>query len=363
MLRKLPVAVFVALLLVSLAAGQKLEPPKLDSTPLTPKQKQLVREGVALHERRDYDGAISRYEEVLKENPGNADTLYEMAYAYSMKKNYSKSLEYAYKAAQYRSEVLPLIYTLIGNTLDETGNAKKAVEAYKVGIKELPASYMLHYNLAVTYNRMGQFNDARAEAKKSAALNPKHPSSHFLLSTLFYKGGYPTPALLSACRFLILEPNSGRSGTALQVVQRVIQGGVSQGKNPNEINIAIDPSPKKDEGDFSSIEMFMGLSKAASLTEKNKGKTEMQLLVGNFESLFTMLEESEAKADRSKFAWGYYVPYFLELKRRGLVEPFVYIIYLASNNPEVRGWLQQNGNRVREFLAWSNSYQWPQPVK
>jgi tetratricopeptide (TPR) repeat protein len=363
MLRKIPTAACIALLLlllVSMASGQKLEPPKLDSTPLTPQQQQLMKEGVALHDSRDYDGAISRYQEVLKANPNNAEALYEMAYAYAMKKDYNKSLEYAYKASQYRGNLLPLVYTLIGNDLDETGNSKKAIEVYKTGIKQLPANFMLHFNLAVAYARQGQLDEARAEVKKSAALNPKHTSSHFLLSTIFFKGSYRMPALLAASRFLALEPNSGRSASALQIVQTVMQGGVSQGKSPGEINIFVDTSPKKDEGDFSTVEMFIGLGKAASLTEKNKGKSEMQLMVERFNSLFAMLEESQSKADRSKFTWSYYVPYFLEMKRRGLVEPFVYIIHLPSNHPEVRQWLQQNETRVREFLMWSNNYQWPQ---
>lgn len=359
MLRKIPTLIFMTILLASVVAAQKLEPPTLDSTPLTPQQQQLMREGVALHNKRDYDGAISRYQEVLKENPNNGSALYEMAFAYSMKKDYSKSMEYAYKAAQYRGDTLPLVYTLIGNNLDETGNPKKAIEVYKMGIKNLPPHFMLHFNLAVTYSRQGQLEDARAEVKKAVALNPKHTTSHFLLSTLFIKGNYKMPALLAASRFLVLEPNSQRSAAALQIVHGVMQGGVSRGNNPNEINIFVDPSPKKDEGDFSAVEMFIGLGKAASLTEKNKGKSAIQLLVEQFESLFTML--GETKAERSKFTWSYYVPYFLEMKKRGLVEPFVYIIYLTSNDPEVRQWLQENETRVREFLAWSNGYQWSQP--
>jgi tetratricopeptide (TPR) repeat protein len=361
MMRKIPTAISIALLLllVSIASGQKLEPPKLDSTPLTPQQQQLMKEGVALHERGDYDGAISRYQEVLKENPNNAEAIYEMGYAYAMKKDYNKSLEYAYKAAQYRGDLLPLVYTLIGNDLDETGNSKKAIEVYKTGIKQLPPSFMLHFNLAVAYGRQGKLDEARAEVKKAVALNPRHASSHFLLSQLFFKGNYKTPALLASARFLTLEPNSRRAVAAMQVIQSAMQAGVSPGKNPNEINIFVDTNAKKDEGDFTMIDTVISLGKAASMTEKNKGKTEMQLLVERFNTLFAIMEESQAKADRSKFTWSYYIPYFIEIKKRGLVEPFVYIIYLTSNNPEVRQWLQQNETRVREFLAWSNSYQWP----
>jgi tetratricopeptide (TPR) repeat protein len=352
--------IVLILFFISPAAGQKLEPPKLESTPLTTEQRQMVQQGVALHDKGGFDEAIGRYEEVLKENPNNSEALYEMAYSYFIKKDYKKSLEFAYKAAQYKSELLPIIYVLIGNTYDEAGDSKKSIETYKAGIKLQPSSFLLYFNLAITYSRAEQFDDARAALKKAAGLNPKHASSQLILSSIFLKGDYKTPALLAACRFLILEPTSTRADAALQIVQRVMQAGVAPGKNSNEINIFVDMAPKKkDEGDFSSIDMFMGLAKAGNYTEKNKDKSEFQLTVDNFESLFAFLEEAKGK-DQSKFTWKYYVPYFLEMNKKGYVEPFVYYIYQRHPVPGAKEWIQQNSGKVREFLSWTEGYNWPQ---
>jgi Tfp pilus assembly protein PilF len=360
MKKRIIVALGVIALLACSAAAQKLEPPTLDPTPSTERQSELIKEGVALHDRGDYDGAVSRYDEVLRENPNNISALYEMSYSYFMKKDYQKSLDTAYRAAQYKSNVLSDVYVTIGNCFDELGEPRKAIETYKTGIKLLAPNFFLHYNLAVTYNRTGQLDEARAAVKRSAALNPAHPSSQLLLSTLFDKGSYKTPALLAACRFLILEPASQRSDTALRLVGKTMQAGVSPGKNANEINIFLDTSPqKKDEGDFSSIDVFMGLARAANYTEKNKGKNEMQLLVANFESLFAFLSESTSKADRSKFTWQYYVPYFVEMKNKGHVEAFAYYINQRGSTPGVDEWLQRNQNKVLDFLTWSKNYQWP----
>ena len=52
--------------------GQKLKAPKLEPTASTETQQQMIKEGVALHDEGDYDGAIARYEQVLKENPNDA---------------------------------------------------------------------------------------------------------------------------------------------------------------------------------------------------------------------------------------------------------------------------------------------------
>lgn len=353
-------ALALVVLLALGGAAQKLEPPKLEPTPSTESQKQLIKEGVALHDAGDYDAAISRYEQVLHENPANVLALYEMSFSYYLKKDCQKSMEMAFKASLYKSDLQGEIYGEIANCQDDLGKPKDAIETFKAGIKLLPADFLLHYNLGLTYARTGQLEAARAALKTSASLNPNHASSQNVLSIVFDRGGYKIPALLAASRFLILEPTSKRSEAALQLIQRVMQAGVSPAKDGNNIRILVDSSPqKKDEGDFSSLEMAMGLIMAGNYIEKNKDKSEMQLLVGNFNSLLAILSELSAKADRSKFTWNYYVQYFQEMKKQGHTEAFVYYINQQGNKTGVSEWLKKNQNKVADFLNWSKSYKWP----
>lgn len=90
------------------AQGQ-VDPPRSDPTASTGQQTLLIQEGVAQHDRGNYDAAIRMYEEVLGENPNNVEALYELAFSYSMKKDYRKSLEVADKGAKYKSEMARLI--------------------------------------------------------------------------------------------------------------------------------------------------------------------------------------------------------------------------------------------------------------
>lgn len=345
-------------LLITIAAAQELDSPKLVPAPTTESQNLRIKEGIALHDRGDYEGAIAKYEDVLKENPASVWALYELAYSYSIKKDYRKSLDAAYKGAQYQSDTLPGFYLLIGNNLDLIGEPKKAVDAYKKGLKLKPGDHLLHYNLALTYQNLNNLADAKKTLKKAVALNPDHPSSHVLLATIFYKTRYKTPAFLALSRFLILEPRSGRSAGAFDLLREILRGGVSPGKNPNEINIFVDLNANKDEGDFGSIDMFLGLTKAAGMTEKNKAKSEAELLVEQLGSVISIIAEMDPKDDKSKFTWKYYIPYFIEMKKRNHVEAFGYFISQRSNLAGVQEWLQANNNRVNDFLVWSKSYQW-----
>jgi tetratricopeptide (TPR) repeat protein len=347
------------LLLSAQTALAQLSAPKLTPVPTTESQTARIREGAALHDKGDFDAAISKYQEVLKENPDNVVAIYELTFAYYAKKDYAKALEHAYRGAQYKSNQLGGFYTVIGNVLDTQGNAQKAVEVYKSGIKLMPDEGLLYFNLAITQRGMGKLEDARKSAKRAVVFSPEHKSSHLLLATLFHNGQYKTPALLAVLRFLTLEPRTERSVAALKIAQQVLQGGVSAGKSSNEINIFVDLSAKKDEGDFGSIDLMMGLTKANSMSEKNKGKTEAELLADQFSTFLAILSEMDGKKLQSNFTGKYYAPYFIEMKRRNYVEPFIYYTHQRSNLAGVPEWLQQNSARVDEFLNWTKNYRWP----
>ena len=154
------------------------------------------------------------------------------------------------------------------------GEPKKAIETYKAGLKIFPSDFLIHYNLAITYNKIGELDEARSVIKKIGMLNPHHAVSHLLLGDLYLTEVFTRrqpPG--SSVRFLVLEPNRQRSEAALACCARKCRAGVSAGKNENEIKIFMDASPKKDEGDFGVIDFAIGLTKAAEKTEKNKDKT------------------------------------------------------------------------------------------
>lgn len=344
------------------AARQKLPDPKLAPSPSTDRQRALIREGVSLHDRGDFDGAIRKYDEALAENPSNTHALYELSYAYSAKKDYRKSLEVAYRGAQYKSEELRHFYMLIGNDLDLLGDAAEAIAVYKKGLKLFPEEALLHFNLAIAYKNAGKPEEARRSAKAAVVANPQHPSSHLVLAGLLYGGGYKTPAMLAAARFLTLESDTERAAAALRILRETLTGGAKQGAKPDEISIMLDLGAKKDEGDFSAIDTVLGLSAAVGLSAEGK-KTDAERLVSQAETLISMLAEQEGKKQQSSFAHRFYVPYFVELKQKGHAEAFTYNALRGSNLPGVREWLEANSGRVMQFLIWSKNYKWPADLK
>jgi tetratricopeptide (TPR) repeat protein len=360
MKRQILVLAWVVLLSAVNCPAQEIAPPKLTPGAQSEKHRDRLREGVALHDRGAYDEAIAVYEEILKENRDDVTAMYELAFSCSAKKEHRKSLEIALKGAQYKSDLLPGFYTVIGNNLDHLGERDKAIKVYREGIKLFSTNVMLHYNLAIALLGANKPDEAKDSLKAAVSAAPDHPSSHLGLSQIYESQNYRIPALLAACRFLVLEPKSARSAPVFEMVNRLLQRGVAQ-KGIGQISVQVDPSEKTDEGDFTAVSAVLSLVAAGRHLEKNKGKSEIRLLIDQLSTFLVIMSESGSEKKDSGFAWRYYWPYFSEMARRKLVEPFCYHIAQSAQSDEVAKWLEKNGNRVRDFLEWSKAYQWAKP--
>ena len=360
-MRKLALWFFAIFCFANISAlAEDFKRPTRTAAEATPEQKALLKEGIELHDKGDYDGAIKKYESILSINPDNVSAIYEMGFSYFAKQDYKKALEINEKGVEYTSNILSRFYMQIASCLDHLGNWEKAIDIYNKVIKDYPQEDLVRFNLALTYSQHQKPELAISNLKEELYFNPSHPTSHLLLGALLKNNDYRIPAIFALSRFLILEPQSGRSANALAGLQDLINGGVVA-KDEKNISIFMDPKSKKDEGDFDSLQMALSLVSAGRFLEKNADKSAMEKEVEQFRSFFQIMLEMIGKdKDKLKFTGKYYVPYFLAMHEQSYVETFVYLIHAGSKDKEVHDWLDKNMERVRAFLDWNKKYQWPQ---
>ncbi|HKT78622.1 MAG TPA: hypothetical protein VJP86_00275, partial [Vicinamibacterales bacterium] len=215
----------------------------------------------------------------------------------------------------------------------------------------------LYFNMAVTYQEsLKDTNQARQALKKSIALDPERAESDLLLGQLFQTGGYRTQAVLTLSRFLILSPSSNRSLQAYGLWRALLRGTADTALTGTM------KTPEKpatiDEGDFSKLDAFIDVTQKQATAELDKGTPDTMALVGQVDAFFGRLE-AESGSVRGSFVGARYVPYFIELKAKGYVEPFVYWASQRAPLVGAREWVDANRSRVQEFLTWSESYRWP----
>jgi len=350
-------ALIVLTILAPAWSAEKLPAPDRVPAPPTPQQTQVAREGVALHDQKDYAGAIAKYKQVLAENPWEVNALYELAYSQFVSKDYQGSIETSRLGARCRTDGVARFYMMLASSLDELGKPKEAIDTYRSAIKLQPRLALLHYNLAVSLKRTKQLVEAKAAAERAIECDPAHASSHAFLGQLYQEMGYRIPAILAYSRFLQLEPEGPRATNVLPALNQLLTSGVGAGAEPGHINIVLSSPSKaqKDEGDFSGVEMTMSIMLAADLIEKpSDAKAAPKSPFDKLVSIYTSLAEGlDIAKPKGGFAAVYYVPYFTALNKGGYTAAFAASTWKAAN-------LEGAGKvDTTAFQEWSKAYSWP----
>lgn len=339
----------------------ELLPPSQESMPDSPAVAASLRTGDALYAQGRFEDAAARYEEALAGNPGSAYALNQLADTYLQKKDYRKAVETAVKGIEYKSNFLPLLYTTLGNALDIAGQPQDAATVYKKGLALAPNAGALYYNLGVTYQAsLKDPVQARAIFKQGAIAAPTHPGIHFQLAGSFATDDFKTPALLAVSRYLVLDATADRAAPRYNLWRQLLNGNARPPDQNGQIQILVNPNQKKDEGNLQTLDMDISMSKVVAF-KVSAGKTQMQSLFEQVDSLFAMYAKRPPGEDKDKFLWTYYMPYFIEMQQKNFVEPFVYFVSQRTSIPGVREWLNANRDRADAFLDWSKNYSWPKP--
>lgn len=363
-------ALSMVLLLSPVAARVQSGGPTRVPTATTPEQDVVIRAGVEFHDKGQYDQAIANYQEVLAASPLNVTAMFEMAFSQLAKGDFDKSLATARKGAEFKSELLPMFYDVMASSLDSKGQPQLAVEVYRKGIALVPGASQLYYNMAVTYREsLKKPNDARLALQQAAAIEPQHPGVQLLLGQIYQSSGYTTPAFLALSTFLVLDPGGNQALPGYGLWRAVLKGGVDPIQNramsgtPTSNRAAAmggtRPAVKTDEGDYAAVDARFGPTHDAFMRQLDSGTPEIQALVAQVDQVLGVLPKQPAGPAATSFVHTHYVPFFIALKQRNFVEPFVYWASQRAPVPGVTDWLKANEPRVREFLDWASKYSWP----
>ncbi len=349
---------FVAISIGSVQA-QKIAKPTLTPKEPTSAQSAIINEGIKLHDQKQYDAAIAKYEQVLAENSDSTFALYELAMSLYTKGDKVKAMEVAVKGSKYNSTELPLFYMTIANVIDDVGKPDEAVKIYRDAIKILKddkglSKYLsnVHFNLGVTFVRQKKYLEARQTLKEAAEYNPGYASPHFLLSELFAASKYKLPAFLAGARFIALEYNTPRTDRAALTVKSTLQPAPKDEKTGN-IQILIDMNAPTDEGDFAMFDLFLGTMMTVR-DEKDNGKSLEEIFADSIDSIIALVAED--KKLRSTFVGKNYIPFLAEMKQKGYSRSFSYIVLHKTGNQNALKWLTENSAKMVEFLTWAKSY-------
>lgn len=320
----------------------------------------LLRQGIALHDNKDYEGAIKIYDEIIKRDPGFFLGWYEKSLTFLAMGKYQESVDMSKRILNQfpNQKDIGKIYVNYGSALDVLGKHEEAIAIYSEGIKKLPDFYLLYFNRGITEYAQKDVESATNDFKKSVELKPLHASSHQYLAYCTYTKN-KIAAAMSLSVFLLIEPEGERAEKNLKLLMKLLSSNVQQ---KDEKNITINLSPdlfdtkKQGEDDFHIAEMTISLKAANDFDDKRKDLNTAQKLKGKLETL-AVIDAGKKKSKKGFFS-RLYVPFFNQMHKDNYLETASYIICSSDGEESVNKWIKENQDKVNDFYKWFKNVEW-----
>jgi tetratricopeptide (TPR) repeat protein len=302
----------------------------------------LIKEGRQLSSQKQYPEAIEKYKSVLLIEPENPQANYQLAFALFASGKGPEGLPYLDKVVNTnnKNSFTAAAYSLMGSIYGNAKQLSKAIDAYKNGIKADSTNQRIYYNLGTVQYRSKLYTDAEQSFVDAVKRDSADAGSIRMYALTTFHENKRAESILGFCRFLQLEPNSGRSAEAFGNLQNILQRGSLQpeeGYQPTSFTKAIAMVQNR----------LINKVLAGFMTRKYASPT--ALLTAQLKELSTAF----GIMPRDKYYFWYsYADYFSKLSQTDKFETFVRVIS-QSTLPENAKWVKDNADKVSAYEAWA----------
>lgn len=166
-------------------------------------------EAIKLMDNGEIDKSIKLLKESCKLDPEDINYPYEIGYAYVLKEDYSKSIEYFEKVVEMKG-ANDQSFQMLGNVYDMNGQPKKAIATYNLGLEKFPKSGRLYLELGVMYHE-NDWDKALEFHEKGIEVAPSYPSNYYWASRIFCSSTEEIWGILYGEIFMNIERGSKRT--------------------------------------------------------------------------------------------------------------------------------------------------------
>ena len=166
----------------------------------------LLQEAALLHRQGAYAEATSRYHQILRSEPANADALYHLAVLACQQGRLQEGVEFA-RRALLTDPRRARAHNLLGMALSSQGQPEEALPSFDQAIALQPDFADAHGNRANALSDLGRHEEALASYEQAVTLNPASIGDWLNRGTALHRLGRHDEALASYDRVLALASN------------------------------------------------------------------------------------------------------------------------------------------------------------
>jgi Tfp pilus assembly protein PilF len=321
----------------------------------------VMRKGIELHDRGDYQGALAEYQSVLATNPDDDLALHEMSLTYMTMQDYAACINVARRGAAIKSSSQAGTIAVLASCQDDAGLPKDALATFKSAVKKFPYNVSLNYNYGVSLARAGDSKLATKHLRVAIEQSPAY-ASPYLSYALVQKGeGLTASSTLMYLRFLMLELHSDRTkeAAAIAIAPFIPRPG------DNNITVTLPKSGKANDANM-MLELMLGVSRNSVIKDESEKKSNLVFgsdVIGNdtdadrtvvaMHTFFLTVRVMDGKeaALKSDFAWQAVTPLWGILAEQDVLTVFFYQVAALAEVDGGRQWLDAHPDRSKQLNA------------
>lgn len=303
---------------------------------------QKIDDAAQLVDAGKFDRAIAALKKIVAAHPKNTTAKYELALAYTAKGDHARCRKTVEPLAAVEGRAQVDALALLGNCLGGMGEHERALAAYRKGLKLAPSDASILYNLSVALVKDEKLDEARQLLETDLRANPSDAVAHSLLANIFAAQGYRTPAVFSYLRFLALDPTSAEATGAAEHLRALL----------NDSKIDLKQDARKDEGDYSTMDILLAAGAAARGTEEEAKLSEFEQMRLQVSHLIDHFLIAQALKEGNDFTAAVHRPFFAAMKGEKLVDIFAGIAIARLDMPGRDEWAKTSDAEVARYGEW-----------
>jgi antitoxin component YwqK of YwqJK toxin-antitoxin module/Flp pilus assembly protein TadD len=308
-------------------------------TPTTwPKPGQLVKEGVDLHDKEDYTGAIAKYQAVTPGDSSYAIAQSELALTLHTAGKNEEAVAAARRAIAL-NPFEPQTYNTLAYSQEQLKQVEAAQATYQQALRLFPYSQSLYYNQGVMLLETGLYAAALTSLKHSLELNPVHPNTHRLLGVLAARQGQTTHALVSWLMYLALADGGTNAHNVLVQAERL-----SQGEPVVEEKEKVKPIVPNEA--FSELDQL--IESKVALQKSYVSKVRFAAAIVKQTQL--LVEKFPVDGPADDFWIRVYGPVVAALRQDDNLTAFTYLTLQSADDAKAAQWVKSNKGKVESML-------------
>lgn len=316
---------------------------------------QLVDSAVVLMDKQLYSESMTVLQKAIQKAPKHYRANYELAFLYSMMKEYDKSLSLL-KKIENSDKTNDRYYQMLGTIYDYKEMPEMAISTYQQGLSKFPDSGRLHVELGMMYHKSNNIEKALETYEKGILADPMFPSNYFYAGLVLMGSSEPVWGLMYGEIFMNLEPYTNRSRTMSEymvstIKENVIQNDTAFVASFTKQSMSINPQSMKLEFKFPFV--YQMCFNAAGRNAIEEGLDELGLYSLGF--IHTQ-QVKHGTAYYGKDSSNPLFEYLLKVINAGYIEEYCSLLYKGGFPNDYAEWMIMNKDKYLAFMQWRENH-------